>query len=232
MSTHIKQIILLLLLALTTSAQQQTIMARFAAANKTPDLQYDYKILLRNMKTVRNDDSTFGRLYCKSGNYIDSNSRFYTARSGNYFCRLDYEKKTAVVQNTTVAGKEMGIRFQNDENKILFSVNDSVVAILGGKSVLESTDPKYYRYKVRFKDHSIAYLQIDFSKENYKLLAAYIETEERDENNPDNHYVTRYFISNVKYGLADKIFDLSRIFTIAAGKTILNTKYSKYTLAR
>lgn len=207
--------------------QVNTLLNKIRAANnKSNTMSYDYKIVLRNMNTKKNVDSTSGRLYIKDGQYIDSNNYAFAARVGNYYCKLDHQEHTATICNMPDLAKKVGVRLANNEQKYMYNMTDSLLAKRGNR-IIDSTNRHYYRVKTRLKNYPISYAQMEFRRDNYKLTEAYFETEDHSNN---EFYLTKMQLTNIKDKVDDKIFDLSRIYTLYNSRPILNKKYSKYTL--
>ncbi len=210
-------------------AQANTILTKCRVANDSKDISYDYKLFYRNMRTNRNVDSAKGHLYCKAGNYVDSSNFAFTARVSNYYCKLDHHQHTATIGDMYKYGKRRGIKFENNEHRLLYNISEAVIAKYGGTLTIDSSNRQFYRIITRLKNYPITYMQIDVRRDNYKALAAYLETDEYDNNNKLT-YRRSYYLNNIKATMDDKTFDLTRIFTVANNKFVLNPAYSKYKL--
>lgn len=230
---EVKTIIILFALILltgTTYAQNSTLLQKFQQANTKADMTYEYKVVMRNMHTAKDIDSTKGRLYARGGEYLDSNTHFLTARVGDDFCKLDYQAHTATIASIAQVTQKTGIPFVNNEQRYLFNITDSLLQQHQSKFYIDSTNARYYRLKARIKDYPLSYIQIDFWRSNYKMAAAYYESEEHNPNDPNYFYLTRIHLFKINQNFDNKIFQLSRIFTRVNTQPILNKKYAKYTI--
>lgn len=210
-------------------AQANALLAKCRAANDSKDISYDYKLIYRNMKTNRNVDSASGHLYCKAGNYVDSSNFAFTARVSNYYCRLDHHQHTATIGDVYKYGKKRNIKFENNEHRVMYNLSEAVIAKYGGTLTVDSTNKQFYRITIRLKSYPISYMKIDVRRDNYKAVAMYLESDEYDIKNKPI-YRRSYYLNNIRSVVDDKALDLSRIFTVAHKKFILNTAYSKYKL--
>jgi len=218
-----------LFLAVPASAQKEALMQQFRTANSTADIRYDYKVVMYQMPAREKLDSLKGSMYVKDGQYIDSSAAIYTARVGNYFCRLDHKNLSVTIANMTNLSRRLGIRTGNHVKKHIFQLTDSLVA-RQGNYVIETTDPKHYRLKMTIRNYPVSYVQIDFDKTTYKMTAAYYESEEQDPEDRRHTYLSKMQLTNISSTRDRKMPDLSGIFTLSNSRVVLNKKYAKYTL--
>jgi hypothetical protein len=211
---------------LSAGAQKSDLIRKLKMANQKPDMAYDYKVILYDALQNKKLDSAAGRLAVKDGAYLDSNGYTYTARVGDYFCRLDHAKKTATVCDMKVLAKKMGVRLENNESKLLYNISDSLL-LNEGNVAIDSSDALVYRVSVRLKHHSLSYAQMDFWRTGYKLAAAHFETVYK---NAGEHRITSVTIRNVKHQLEQSSFDLSRVYSLSGGKAVLAPRYAHYKL--
>lgn len=221
---------MLLLLTTAATAQRSSLLDRFRAANSSKDISYGYKVVLHNMKTGKHTDSTKGGFISIGGAYIDSNSYLYTARSGTYYCQLDHKSKTALIGDVISLGKRVGITIQDNNQKFLFNITDSLLARHKGSYSIDSSRPGFYRLKMRLRDYPVNYIQLDFRRGNYKIYAAYMEAEDREEGDPGHYYVTQYYLDHIAPATDAGALNLSRIFTVSANKISLSPRYARYQL--
>lgn len=219
----------LLTLSASYATDKRELMRRFSEANRQLNMVYDYRLWLWNKTLKKNVDSSSGHLSLYAGQYIDSTATSITARIGKYFCKLDHNDKTAVVVDMEALGKSVGIRVENDEQKILFQLSDSVIRKYNGNYVVDTSHRDFYRLKAQLKDHPVSYVQVDFRKDNFRILSAYIELEEQ-EGGDAPVYLTRLFLHQVRPLSDPGLFDTSRFFSIRGSKVILSKKYATYKL--
>ncbi|MES2477740.1 MAG: hypothetical protein V4561_01545 [Bacteroidota bacterium] len=211
------------------NAQSKNIIQKIKLANQLPNMEYDYNMYLFDVMLKEKVDSTKGHLRVKDGQYVDSNGYALTARVGDYFCKLDHVQHTATICNMPELSKRTGIKFVNDEFKVTQSITDT---FLNNESnlIIDSSDSKFYRIKIRTKNHSLSYAQMDFWRSNYKLAGAYFETEMKSNDEPQFNRLTSIHIRNVKHLPDNKGFDLKWVFNLVSNKPTLTKKYSTYKL--
>lgn len=206
--------------------QVNTLLNKVRLANSKPTMSYDYRIVLKNLKTKINVDSSLGCLFVKDGQYLDSNNYNLSARVGDYYCKLNYQDRTATICDMASLAKKSAFRLENNEHKYLYNITDFILS-KNGNIIIDSSNSHYYRIKVKLFNYEISYAQLDVRRDNHKLIAAYFETEEHENG---RHYLTKMYLNNIKDKVDDKIFDLARIYTIKATKPILSKRYLNYTL--
>lgn len=220
-------LMLLLLCNKNALAQYKNpLIKKYSEANQSKEMAYDYIVVLRDMTKGKNIDSVKGSLLAINSQYIDSNNFQLNARIGKYYCNLDFKNKTATINQIDDIAKKAGIKYLEDEKMELLNINDTMMDMMENYSI-DSSSSKYYRLKTNLKNSSISYFQVDFRKDNYKAINYYFETTEKSQS---EYYVTKYYISNIKTTVDKSTFNLSRFFTLANNKAVINPKYHSYKL--
>lgn len=191
-------------------------------------MAYDYEIRLKRLSDSRITDSVKGHLCNASNHYRDSNSVFFTAKAGDWYCKLNYAKKTAVVYNLKELSARM--KFSTDAAPAdMYGINE---AMLSEQTVvkIDTSDRQIYRMVCQFRGQKLQRLRLDLNRDDYSLVAAEFEALEGNDPYDKDPYVRIYRINNVQKHDHAPLPDLSGIFREEQGKVILNQRYANYTL--
>ena len=235
MAKNIKNTILLLLLLSCRQPLHAQIpgpvgdlLKKIRDNNMGRAISYDYNIELEQSSTHKKVDSVQGRIYYDKNRYIDSNAFFYTARSGNYYCKLNYAKKAATVYDLKAWSQKMHVSF-TDKTPNPIGITESMLAQDANVAV-DTSNRQFFRIGIRVRNQQVAYVQLDISRTDYTMVAAQLETIEADGPEDKDPYKRTYKISNVNNNIGNSAFDLSGIFTVVQGRPQLSSRYAHYTL--
>lgn len=180
------------------------------------------------MKIRKSVDSITGHMACRANNYKDSCADYFMGRSGNYFYRIDHIEKTFAYQNLSGIKSKAIKDGGNAAGNVIMNISDSLVQFYGGHINVDSGD-NYYRLRVSMKNFNVSYVQVDFDKQSFRLIGAYIEA--LDNGAVQNSgYLTQYFLTNVRYGVSEKEIGFTNLFMMKGGQPVLGKRFSNYTL--
>lgn len=209
-------------------ADPKMLLRKFAESNQQRNMCYDYRMSIWNKATKKDVDSVRGCLAVWGGQYIDSNSKSYTARIGQYYSQFSHDKKTAAVVDMHALAKSVGVTLENDEQKVLYNISETVIQHSGGNYVIDSSKD-VYQLRARLVNYPVSYVQVEFRKTDFKMVSAYVEMDE-GRHDSNKGYINRLFIRNIRYHINSTLFDNSRLFRLDGTRIVLTKKYSNYKL--
>jgi hypothetical protein len=205
------------------------LVKQIRAHNSPNGMSYNYDITLKRLSTNTIVDSVKGRLCNGKNHYRDSNSLFFTARAGDYYCKLHYQKKTATVYNVKLLAARLRLNLAEQAGGSLYDITDAML-LENAQVSIDTSDKRIYSLRFKIRDHKLSYLRLDLQRCDYALVGAQMEATEMTGPDDADQYRRIYRIYNVRKHTDHDLMDLSGIFSLANGKVILNRKYTNYTL--
>jgi len=191
-------------------------------------MAYDYEIRLKRLSDGKITDSVRGHLCNAPNHYRDSNTVFFTARAGDYYCKLNHKKKTATVYDLKQLSQQVKFNLETpaaDPYGISEALTDP-----GTRVRVDTSDKRLYRLVCQFADRKLRSLQLDLKREDYSLTAATFETLEENDPEDKDPYVRIYRLYRVQQHKDAPLPDLGGIFRLEQGKILLSKAYANYTL--
>lgn len=191
-----------------------------------PSVAYDYKITLLQVQSNVIEDSITGRIYKKAHEYLDSSSVAIALVNGDYYCKLDHQRREVSVYDLNLIQRKLNLKFDRSGSPAMI-VADSIF-IRYGQFRMDTTDSHYichWRVGTDGGITSTAFVE----KRTLKLSRLILELTEKD---PDGASLYKRIctIYNIRNEFPDSAIDLSRFCQIDGGKVILNKKYAPYNL--
>ncbi len=226
-------IVLLLLINILCKSQStalsKDLYENIRKVNNSSAICYDYKMFLKNGKTQKYEDSLIGKLYRVNGGYLDSNKYTVATCNKEYYCKLDFSSKTAIVINVSSLKKKMRAKKQ-ELNGTTIDLSDSLVAKYGTNTekTLKNGNKLIH---IAFRNQSFTNVDVEVRATDYHIVSLCIEFNERSTNGELSDYLRVYRIFNLQYKVNESVLKQDRFYTIANQKISLSPKYSHFHLS-
>lgn len=119
-----------------------------------PVLQYKYKVILRDNKSLRNKDSIRGTIYKYYNEYVDSNDVFLSMVAGGYFFKGNFRTKEASLYRLAEVERKLGLK-REDMTQDIMIIPDSLLTTLGKCTVSEQAGMLVVDYKLNMSHSGI-----------------------------------------------------------------------------
>ncbi len=194
--------------------------------NTSKQISYRYAIYLADAATNSKTDSITGSLYKNGTSYIDSNSTSNVIFHDKYYCKLDHNRKVALVYDADILKKKLNMSLE-DESGTTIVVPDSVI-LKNARSVVKTTADGNYRIQLFFSNQAV--LKTEFLVDKNSYLVKEMDMEAYDIETGDKSQVRHYSIRDISYTVPAYRFNLDNYFSISKDKVSLNKRYTHYTL--
>lgn len=193
-----------------------------------PNVSYDYKVHLLNTHTNKIEDSIIGRIYKREYEYFDSSGSAIAMVQGNYYCKLDHQRKEALVYDIEFIQRKLNLKIDRQSANALV-IPDSI--IFRYANLTTDTSREYHIYKWTLKNGPASACTAIIERGTLKLTRLSLETVETgDDGEPA--YKRICTIYNIRNEFPLSAINMRRFCEVNGNKVTLTSKYAGYNLKK